>query len=291
MVILQILIGVISAIGAAYILEDIFEVPSRKASKAISSLGRKGKKKTSSLDIYLREFSAKIAGIIKMNEFRRAQLVIDLRTAGLDETPEQYTADAIVKAALIGVFALPAIFFSPIIAFLILGLALLIYLSESKKVSKRIKKKRERIEYDLPRFVGHIERLVTHSRDIIYIIESYIPVAIEELADELYITVAEMRSSGDIHASLESLDKRIGSNWLSEVCHALEAVENSTDTSALWTSMLIKFKELQRLNLKAEANSIPRKVKRLSMALLICFLLIYIAVMGQVPITSLSEIM
>ena len=105
------------------------------------------------------------------------------------------------------------------------------------------------------------------------------------------ITVAEMRSSGNIRNALDSLDKRIGSAWLSEVVRALETVENSADTTALWTSLSMKFKELQRLNLKAQANTVPRKVKKLSMALMMCFLLIYIAVIGQVLMNSLGGIM
>ena len=175
--------------------------------------------------------------------------------------------------------------------FLILGIALFVYFSESKKVTRKIRQKRANIEYELPRLVGHIEKLLTHSRDIIYILESYIPIARPELKEELFITVAEMRSSGNIRNALDSLDKRIGSAWLSEVVRALETVENSADTTALWTSLSMKFKELQRLNLKAQANTVPRKVKKLSMALMMCFLLIYIAVIGQVLMNSLGGIM
>ena len=154
-----------------------------------------------------------------------------------------------------------------------------------------LRQPRANIEYELPRLVGHIEKLLTHSRDIIYILESYIPIAHPELKEALFITVAEMRSSGNIRNALDSLDKRIGSAWLSEVVRALETVENSADTKALWTSLSMKFKELQRLNLKAQANTVPRKVKKLSMALMMCFLLIYIAVIGQVLMNSLGGIM
>ena len=113
----------------------------------------------------------------------------------------------------------------------------------------------------------------------------------EKALSFLFITVAEMRSSGNIRNALDSLDKRIGSAWLSEVVRALETVENSADTTALWTSLSMKCKELQRLNLKAQANTVPRKVKKLSMALMMCFLLIYIAVIGQVLMNSLGGIM
>ena len=267
------------------------KIPSLKASKAANSVGRKGKKKTGVIELYRRDFATKLAGKLHLNEFKRANLVIDLRTANMEITPEQYMADAIVKALMVGILAIPAFFISVFFGFLILGIALFVYFSESKKVTRKIRQKRANIEYELPRLVGHIEKLLTHSRDIIYILESYIPIAHPELKEELFITVAEMRSSGNIRNALDSLDKRIGSAWLSEVVRALETVENSADTTALWTSLSMKFKELQRLNLKAQANTVPRKVKKLSMALMMCFLLIYIAVIGQVLMNSLGGIM
>lgn len=291
MIVLQIIIGVIAAVGVGFLLADFMKIPSLKASKAANSVGRKGKKKTGVIELYRRDFATKLAGKLHLNEFKRANLVIDLRTANMEITPEQYMADAIVKALMIGILAIPAFFISVFFGFLILGIALFVYFSESKKVTRKIRQKRANIEYELPRLVGHIEKLLTHSRDIIYILESYIPIASPELKEELFITVAEMRSSGNIRNALDSLDKRIGSAWLSEVVRALETVENSADTTALWTSLSMKFKELQRLNLKAQANTVPRKVKKLSMALMMCFLLIYIAVIGQVLMNSLGGIM
>ena len=290
MIVLQIIIGVIAAVGVGFLLADMMKIPSLKASKAANSVGRKGKKKTGVIELYRRDFATKLAGKLHLNEFKRANLVIDLRTANMEITPEQYMADAIVKALMVGILAIPAFFIS-VFFFLILGIAFFVYFSESKQVTRKIRQKRANIEYELPRLVGHIEKLLTHSRDIIYILESYIPIAHPELKKELFITVAEMRSSGNIRNALDSLDKRIGSAWLSEVVRALETVENSADTTALWTSLSMKFKELQRLNLKAQANTVPRKVKKLSMALMMCFLLIYIAVIGQVLMNSLGGIM
>lgn len=288
MFVLQLLIGVFAAVGLGFILADVMKVPSLKASKAVSNLGKKGKRKTSVIELYLKDFSTKIAGKLKLNEIKRANLVIDLRTAGMEITPEQYMADAIVKALLFAVLALPTFFISKIIGVGLLGLAVFVYFHESKSVTRKIKAKRERIEYELPRFVGHIDKTLMHSRDLIYVIESYLPVAGEELKEELMITLAEMRSSGNNQEALTALDNRIGSNSLSDVARALKAVENSKDTTVLWASLSMKFSELQKINLKAQANVIPRKVKKLSLALMMCFLLIYIAVIGQVLLNSMS---
>ena len=42
MIVLQIIIGVIAAVGVGFLLADIMKIPSLKASKAAISVGRKG---------------------------------------------------------------------------------------------------------------------------------------------------------------------------------------------------------------------------------------------------------
>ena len=110
MFILQILIGVVAAVGIGFVLADLWKVPSIKATRAAESVGKKGNKKMSVIEMYLGDFSVKLAGKLRLNEYKRAQLEADLKTAGMNKTPEQYTADAIVKALVIGVLAIPTFF-------------------------------------------------------------------------------------------------------------------------------------------------------------------------------------
>lgn len=289
MIFLQFLIGVFAAVGIGLILADVWKVPSIKASKAANNLGKKGNKKVSIISIYLKEFSAKLAGKLKLNEYKRAQLEADLKTAGMDVTPEEYTADAIVKAAAFGLLAIPAFFIVKVIGLLILAIAVFIYIRESKAVSKRIKAKRERIEYELPRLVNAIEKTLKHSRDVIYVLESYKDTAGEELKAELEITIADMRS-GNIEVALTRLESRIGSTMMSDVTRGLISVIRGDETDVYWASLSMKFSDYQRQQLKGQANAVPRKVKKLSMALLFCFILIYVAVIGQVLMTSMTTL-
>ena len=288
MIVVRIIIGVIAAVGFGFILADAFRIPTLKASKAASNMGKKGSKKTSTLEIYLGDLADKIAGKLKLNEFKRANLEIDLRTAGMHITPEQYTAEAIVKALLFAIPAIPVFFFSKIIGLLLLGIAVFLYFSESKAVSRKIGAKRKKIENELPGFVGHIKETLTHSRDLIYVLDSYLRVSGPELKEELLITLADMRSTGNNAEALSALDNRIGSPWLSEVVAGLKLVENSADTSTYWMSLGMKFREFRKDNLKAQAAAMPRKVKKLSLALMLCFLLVYVAVIGQVLLNSFS---
>ena len=158
MVIFQIMIGLFVAIGVAFIWADVVKLPTMKASKAANNLGKKGNKKTSTLDIYLKNISAKLAEKIKLNEYKKDQLATDLKTAGLNITPEAYVSDAIVKSVAIGLLAIPAFFIVKILGLFIIFVAVVMYFSEMKKVSKMIIKKKQKIEYELPRMVSSIEK-------------------------------------------------------------------------------------------------------------------------------------
>lgn len=70
----------------------------------------------------------------------------------------------------------------------------------------------------------------------------------------------------------------------------LKAVENGTYNEAAWTMLATTFSSLQKDNLKKKALSVPRKVRKGSMALLFCFILIYAAVLGQVLLSSLGTL-
>ncbi len=71
---------------------------------------------------------------MKLNEFKKAQLEADLKTAQMDITPEKFKANAIVKAMLIGVFAIPMAFILPLLSPVVLFLAAFLYRKEMKAV-------------------------------------------------------------------------------------------------------------------------------------------------------------
>jgi len=120
MIIIQIIVGVLVAVGVGAILIDVLHIPTLKAQKAVSNLGKKGDKKVSVVEIYLKDFSVFLSKHLKLNEYKRAQLEADLRTAGMEITPERYVSDALTKALCLGVFAIPAFFVFKIAAAVVL---------------------------------------------------------------------------------------------------------------------------------------------------------------------------
>ncbi len=283
----KILIGIFIGVGLFMILADVFKIPYMRTSKAVNNLAKHQSEKTSSIDVWLSSFSSFIAKHLRLNEFKRMQLEADLRTAQMDISPEMFMANALVKSFIIGIFAMPVLFIFPVFSPIILILSFVLYRMNMKSIANRIKNKRELIEYELPRLVFKIEKTLMHNKDILYIFESYAPNAGPELKHELDITAADMRS-GNQEVAITRLEARVGSPLMSDVCRGLISLSRGDVNIAYWNSLAMKFSDVQRQRLRAEAQKIPKKVKRLSMSLLICFMLIYIVVILAQIVSSMG---
>lgn len=284
---MQVIIGALFGVGLFFILADVYAIPYYKTSKAVESLSKLQKEKTSGLDLWLGGIADWLADRLPMDPFKRSQLEADLRTAQMDLTPEMFRANAIVKALLIGIMAIPMAFIFPLLCPVVLFLAVFLYNMEIKSVSKRIQGKRAKIEYELPRLVFNIEKTLKHNRDVLYMLESYSKTAGPDMKHELDITAADMRS-GNYEAAITRLESRVGSSMMSDVCRGLIGVLRGDDTEMYWASLAIKFSDAQRQQLRLQAQKVPRKVKRLSMCLLVCFMLIYVVVILAQIVNSLG---
>lgn len=284
---LKFIIGLLCGVACYFILADVFRIPYIRTSKAINNLAKNQQEKTSSIDIWLGNIASFIAKHLPMNEFKKQELKADLETAQMNTSPEMFTANAIVKALIVGIFAIPVYFFAPIMSPIILVLAFILYRMNVKGVSNRIRAKREKIENDLPRLVSTIEKTLVHNRSILDILQSFTKCACPELKYELDIVIADMHS-GNEEAAIKRLETRVGSPMMNDVCRGFDTLIHGDSALAYWSSLAMKFSEIQRQKLKIEAEKVPRKVKRLSMCLLGCFMLIYVVVIVSQIMTSVG---
>ena len=284
---LQIIIGILFGLGLFFILADAYAVPYYKTSKAVVSISKLQKEKTSALELWFQGLAQWLAKELPMDPFRKSQLETDLKTAQMDITPEMFRANAIVKAGIVGILAIPMAFIFPLLCPVVLGFAIFLYRMEVRSISKRIQGKRSKIEYELPRLVFNIEKTLKHNRDVLYMLESYMNTAGPEIKYELAITAADMRS-GNYEAAITRLESRVGSSMMSDVCRGLIGILRGDDTEMYWASLAIKFSDAQRQQLRIQAHQVPRKVKRLSMCLLVCFMMIYIVVILAQIVGSLG---
>lgn len=274
---MQVIIALVTALGVFMIAADSFHIPYLRTSMAMDRLARRQKEKTSQMDIWLKGLAVWIAGKLRLNEYRKAQLASDLRSAGIPLTPEMHIANSLVQSLLVGAGAIPFLFFMPFISAVLVGSAVFLYFYNARGVAEKIREKRRQIEFELPRFVAHIDKTLKHNRDVLAIIDSYKENAGDAMKSELEITAADMRS-GNYEAALTRLESRVGSSMLSDTTRGLIGVLRGDDTDAYWSNLALKFSDYQRQLLKAEALKVPGKVRRLSMVLLYCFLAMYMIV-------------
>ena len=287
---MEYLIGLAFAAGVFLILCDLYRIPFLRTSVAYDRLAQRQVEKTSNLDIWLKGLAVWISKRVKLSEYRRIQLQSDLTSAGIRLSPEMHIANALVQSLLVALTAVPLYFILPVLSPVMLIAAVYLYIRASKGVAEKIREKRRKIEYELPRFVSHIDKTLKHNRDVLNIIDTYKANAGEEMAQELEITAADMRS-GNYEAALSRLESRVGSSMLSDTTRGLIGVLRGDETDAYWANLALKFADYQRQLLKAEAQKVPNRVKRLSMCLLGCFLAMYLVVIVIQIIVSLGGIM
>ena len=287
MTFLLFIFGCAVAAGLFFITADILKLPRLSTEKALLSAGKAESKRMKSLDALFLGWAIKLSKLIHMDEYKRSRMLRTLNAAGLDMTPEVYTAYTIVKPCVMLLLAIPCLIIFPLLALAVVVLAILVYFKESRKADEKVAERRDKIEAELPRFVATIEQELASSRDVLTILENYKRHAGPEFAAELDILAADMRSSS-YEAALVRFEGRIASPMLSDITRGLIGVLRGDD-GRLYFQMLshdLKQQELQRL--KARAAKIPPKIRVFSFIMLACFMLTYVVVLAMVILDSMA---
>lgn len=278
--ILEILIKIIGSIFVTYgsfmVISDVLKLPTSKTLKARANVLNGSAEETSSINLALENFAKFLAKIIPMDEFKKQELAVDLRTAQLDISPEMFRANAMVKASIFVIASIPFFFVFPIMGVLVLILSVVLYMS-SANIKGRIAEKRESIESDLPRLVATIQKKLSYDRSIMAILTDFLPVASPELRRELEITIADI-NSGNEEAAITRLEARVGSSMMSDVCRGFITMIHGDIAEVYWSSLAIKFSDLRRQKMKDKALKLPKKANRISMFLLFAFIATFFVV-------------
>lgn len=275
--------------GCYFVLADILRLPTIAATKAVLTVAKQDKKQTMNLEILIFDLASKLTGFIRLDEYRRRKLEAALKSTGIKLTPETYIAKAWVKAGLIAliIFLLLPIF--PILAPVVLFLAVAVLFKELRTADEALRQKREKIEYEMPRFVSTVSQELKASRDVISILKTYQKNAEESFRQELEITIADMKS-GNEETALTRLEARIGSSMLSDVVRGLISVKRGDNGTAYFEMLSHDFKLLELQRLKLVAMKRPGKVRKYSFFMLGCLLLMYLGVLGYVIMNSFGKL-
>ncbi len=274
---------------AAYNLSCAFlDIPTGRTSKMMM-LARKqqSSKKEKLLDVYITKIAVLLAPFLRLDRLKRNRLQTALAIAGLELTPEAYTARAWVTAAAAGLCAVPMAFLMPLLSPVLVGLAVALWFSTYYAAFDFVRKRRKLIEAEIPRFALSIGQNLENDRDVLKMLTSYRRVAGRDFAAELDQTIADMRT-GNYENALLRFETRIGSPMLSDVVRGLIGVLRGDDQRMYFKMICFDMRQIEQNSLKKEAAKRPRKIQRYSMMMLVCIMIIYLVVLCTEVINSLD---
>lgn len=279
--------AILFSCGVYMVAADFLALPSFKASAVVLNITKREKKKSKSLDAFLLELSSRLSTLIKMDEYKKRKLAATLKSTGISLSPETFIARAWVKTGFTLLLIIPALLIFPVIAFVVIFLAIAVYFKEMYSVDEALKKHREAIESELPRFVMTVEQELKASRDVLRILETYKKNASPAFRHELEITCADMKS-GSYEAALTRFETRVGSSRLSDVVRGLISVLRGDNGTVYFQMLAHDFKLMEVQKLKLVAMKRPSKIRKYSFFMLGCFILIYLVVMTMEIIKALG---
>ena len=274
---------------AAYNLSCAFaDIPTGRTSKMMM-LARKqqNSKNEKLLDVYITKIAVLLAPFLRLDKLKRNRLQTALAIAGLELTPEVYTARAWVAAGAVGICAVPMAFLMPLLSPVLVGLAVALWFSTYYAAFDFVRKRRKLIELEIPRFALAIGQNLENDRDVLKMLSSYRRVAGRDFAVELDQTIADMKT-GNYENALLRFETRIGSPMLSDVVRGLIGVLRGDDQRMYFKMICFDMRQIEQNNLKKEAAKRPRKIQHYSMMMLVCIMIIYLVVLCTEVINSLG---
>ena len=173
MTFLLFLFGIFLALGMFLLTADLLRLPRLATQRAMLSVGRQEKKQARSVEALLMGWAIKLAPHIHMDEYKRGRLKNTLAAAGLNMTPEEYTAFAMIKTGAVLLTVIPCLLIFPMLALIVVLLAVAVYFKEIRRAEEKLSAKRDEIEAELPRFVATITQELAASRDVLSMVEHY----------------------------------------------------------------------------------------------------------------------
>lgn len=277
------------SIGLFLLLSGIMCLPTLRTSRAVTDMGKREKPLSKTIDAFLMDGAIKLSKYVHTNDYKRSRMSNVLKAAGLEMTPEVYMSYAYLKAGIVFLLIIPALFVFPILAIFLALFGVMVYYKEIQKADGMLREKREQIEGELYRFVSTITQELKNSRDVLSMLEHYKESAGVAFRKELDIVCADMRSSS-YEAALTRFEARLNSPQLSDVVRGLIGVLRGDDGAVYFQMLTHDFKQAELQRLKAKAAKIPPKIRVYSFAMLMCFLATYFAIIFYEIIKSMGTL-
>lgn len=275
--------------GLFQLVGGIFDVPSHREIKTIMAVGKKKKERVNVLDAFVFKVSHLILPYVRINPYKRKKMGNALKSLGSLDTPEMVYGRAFVESTIYAGVGLILVFVHPIFTLILLFYAIQRFSAEIGKIDQLMRKRREKIEWELPRFVNTVQQEIKKRQDLLAILIDFRKNSDGELGEELEVTIADMKTS-DYENAISRLDARVVSSLLSDVTQGLIAVLRGDDIVSYFEQLGIQLRSFEKNRLKKEMNRRLEKIKKYPYILLFTFLLMVVYAVGYDIMTTLPNI-
>ncbi len=280
--------SIFTGIGCYNLSCAFVDVPTAKTSRMMMLAKKQtGTGNEKLFDVYLTRIAGKLSPLLRLDPIKKNRLTLTLAIAAIPLTPECYTMKAFLTALTAGLLGVPFFLFMPLMGFLIIGLAVMLWFSTYYKAFDLVKKRRKLIEAELPRFAVSIQQGLATDRDVLKLLTSYRQIAGPHLGQELDTTIADMKT-GNYENALLHFQNRVGSTMLSDIVRGLIGTLRGDDQQMYFKMLVFDMRQIEQNNLKKEAGKRPKQMQKYSMMMLFCILLIYVVVLSVEVISSLG---
>lgn len=257
------LIAVLLAFGlwrvsAAVLYHDLYTT----GKKNLQQIGKwqKDKQEFWDMPMFLR-FTTRLKRFVFLDDTAKESLRRQLHRAGMNISPEEFTARKYVIFLLVGiliVFCVLLQFWFGIILCALIGVYGVMRQRES--LTARIKARDEAIAMEMPRFVRTLCRTLHNNRDIYAALASYHKVAGPILGEEIYILLSHMRTGG-VAIALQQFQKRIGTDSAFRLCSTLQEIDRGIDQTSTLEYLADDMARQSKLNIQKALSTRPGKMR------------------------------
>jgi hypothetical protein len=292
------IVFVLLTIAGFLICRQLLKIPKASMKKNIKHLQtEKEKPGRRILNRIIMPLARPASRLIRIDPVKEARMASMLRRGGLELTPKEYYARAILCASFtLLLMPLLVVIGAAHLAPIALIFAVVVYFHFMTDLKDMMKEKKRQIEIELPSFVRSILYKLDDIRgdkqsvvqvDLIQIFEDYLKVASDVFRYDVSVLVLEMKAK-DIETALRNFNERIGLTDVSFLVNAvigLHRGEHQGEALAyLARDMDVKAKEALRKKL----NKLPGTVKRASVPLVVVTLACLLYVIGSHMVKSMG---
>jgi Flp pilus assembly protein TadB len=257
------------AIGLFFLFRVLGGLPPGKMTATFESAVAKKTQAGSAGEVFLTPIAKLFCKFVKLNQHKREQMLSDFDRLGIQQTPEEYTGDAVARMIIFVLISLVFIPFGfPVMTVIITMLGVVYFIKSGQDISERIKKLNSEIENELPRMISTLEHSLAESKDLVRFFENYRSVSSDVLRAELNWLVFKMQT-GNVQHALEQFRDRLNIPDVTQMVALLISINDGVYQHSALIRLESDIHKTQQEKLRAEILARPRKFRGVFILLII----------------------